>query len=137
MGSPKNKNKRRATHSKRKQQHRIKPVPKSITGSTHRSNVTKKNRHKLEKEIGKELGDQDYHDINTGVQNMLIIHETSLKYVENQGIGPEHEGLTRMLSWEKKGSKHFYRWLRSKTNAGNLTKYSRKKKNKTQGECNQ
>ena len=64
---------------------------------------------------------------------MLIIHGTALKDIENQGIGPQHEGLTKMLSWRKKGSKHFYRWLRSKTNTGNLTKDSEKQINETLG----
>jgi hypothetical protein len=33
---------------------------------------------------------------------MLTVHGTSLKDTENPGIGPQHEGLTRMLSWEKR-----------------------------------
>ena len=91
-------------------QHLIKPVPKSITESATRSNETK-TRQELEQETGKAVGEQEYHDINTAVQNMLVIHGTSLKDVENPRIGPQHEGLTRMLSWGKKGSKHFYKWL--------------------------
>ena len=87
--------------------HLTKPVPKSITESATKSNETK-TRQELEQETGKTVGEQDYQDITTAVQNMLIIHGTSIKDVENPGIGPQHEGLTRMLSWEKKGSKHFY-----------------------------
>ena len=30
---------------------------------------------------------------------MLTVHGTSLKDLENPGIGPQHEGLTRMLIW--------------------------------------
>ena len=74
--------------------------------------MKQKNRQELEQETGKALGEQDYHDITTAVQNMLIVHGISLKDVENPGVGPQPEGLTRMLSWEKKGSKHFYRLLR-------------------------
>ena len=33
---------------------------------------------------------------------MLATHGTSLKKITNPGIGPQLEGLTRMLGWEKK-----------------------------------
>ena len=39
------------------------------------------------------------------IQNMLATHGTSLKDITNPGIGPQLEGLTRMLGWGKKGSK--------------------------------
>ena len=32
---------------------------------------------------------------------MLTVHGTSLKDLENPGIGPQHEGLTRLISWKK------------------------------------
>ena len=55
---------------------------------------------------------------------MLIIQGTNLKDIPNPGIGPQLEGLTRMLGWEKKGSKHFYTWQRAKINTGALTQES-------------
>ena len=64
---------------------------------------------------------------------MLAIHGTCLKNMENPGIGPQLEGLTRMLGWEKKGSKHFYNWQRAKINTGNLTKESENHINRTLG----
>ena len=33
---------------------------------------------------------------------MLIVYGTSLKNMENPGIGPQHERITIMLSWGKK-----------------------------------
>ena len=55
----------------------------------------------MTKELG-ELGEQEYLDIITATQNMLTVHGTSLKDMENPGIGPQHEGLTRLLSWKKR-----------------------------------
>ena len=55
----------------------------------------------LEQETGTALGDQEYLDIITATQNMLTVYGASLKDIEKPGIGPQHEGLTRMLSWEK------------------------------------
>ena len=55
--------------------------------------MKQKNRQELEQETGKASGEQDYHDITITVQNMLIIHGTSLNDVENPGKGPQHEGL--------------------------------------------
>ena len=108
--------------------HLIKPISKSITESTLRSNETK-SRQELEQGTGKNLGEQEYQDITSAVQNMLTVHGTSLKDIENPVIGPQHEGLTRMLSWKNKSSKHFYNWLRAKINTGNLTKDSEKQIN--------
>ena len=67
--------------------HLIKPVPKSITESTLRSNEIK-SRQELEQETRKVLGELEYHDIITATQNMLTVHGTSLKDIENPGIGP-------------------------------------------------
>ena len=53
--------------------------------------------------------------------------------MENPGIGPQLEGLTRMLGWQKKGSQHFYTWQRAKINTGNLTKESENHINRTLG----
>ena len=39
--------------------------------------------------------------------------------IENNG--PNHMGFTRILSWQKKGSKHIYQFLRAKINRGALT----------------
>ena len=79
----------------------IQPVPKSINESTLRSNESK-SRQELERTTGKNLGEQEYQDIPSAVQNMLTVHGTSLKNIDNPGIGPQHEGLTRVLSWEKR-----------------------------------
>ena len=38
-----------------------------------------------------------------------------------------------MLGWEKKGSKHFYTWLRASINTGELTKASEEQINRTLG----
>ena len=105
-------------------------MPKSITESTKKPNEPK-SRQELELETGKVLGNQEYHEIIRATQNMLTIHGSSLKDIENPCIGPQHEGLTRLLSWEKKGSKHFYKWQRAKINTGNLTKDSEEHINKT------
>ena len=74
--------------------HLIKPTPKSITESTQRANKTK-SRQELEQETGKALR-------ITATQIMLTVHETLLKDMENPGIGPQHEQLTRMLNWGEK-----------------------------------
>ena len=112
--------------------HLIKTVPKPIKESTKKSNETK-SRQNLEQETGKTLRIDEYQDIITATQNMLIVHGTSLKDIENPGIGPQHEGLTRMLSWEKKGSKHFYKRQRSKINIRDLVKDSEEHINDTLG----
>ena len=36
-------------------------------------------------------------------------------------MGPHHQGLTRLLNWKEKGSKHFYIAIRAKINRGALT----------------
>ena len=69
-------------------------MPKSITESTQRANKTK-SRQELEQETGKALR-------ITATQNVLTVHETLLKDMENPGIGPQHEQLTRMLNWGEK-----------------------------------
>ena len=67
------------------------------------------------------------------MQNYLQTVGTNLKDLQNPGEGPNLEGLTRMLGWEKKGSKHFYTCLGAKTNIGDLTKASELKINTTLG----
>ena len=64
---------------------------------------------------------------------MIITHRTSLKDITNPGIGSQLEGLTRLLGWEKKGSKHFYNWQRAKINTGTLTQESENHINRTLG----
>ena len=59
------------------------------------------------------LNNQDYQDLIQAVQNMLIKHRTSLKDLANPGIGPQLEGLTRMLGWEK-GVKTLLKLAKSK-----------------------
>ena len=51
------------------------------------------------------------------------------KNLPKPGEGPQLEGLTRIMGWEKKGIKHFYTWLR----AGELTKDSEDQINTTLG----
>ena len=79
------------------------------------------------------MDNREYQDIIQSVKNMLETHRTILKDITNPGIGPQPEGLTRMLGWEKKGSKHFYTWQRAKINIGNLTKDSEQHINTTLG----
>ena len=90
--------------------HLIKQVPKFINESTKQPNLTTK--QELKQQTGKVMGNQEYLDIITETQNMLTLQGTSLKDIGNTGIGIQHEGLTTMLSWEKKGSKHFFNWQR-------------------------
>ena len=108
------------------------PVPKPINEETKKSNIIK-TKYNLETQTKKILDNQEYNDIIQSVQNMLETHGTSLKDITNPGIGPQLEGLTRMLGWEKKGSKHFYTWQRAKINVGNLTKDSEQHINTTLG----
>ena len=97
-----------------------------------KSNEVKTKTH-LERETKKTLSNQEYNDLIQSVQDMLATHGTSLKKIPNPGIGPQLEGLTRMLGWGKKGSKHFYTWQRARINVGNLTTDSEQKINKTLG----
>ena len=76
-------------------------MPKSNTESTKRPKETK-TRQELEQETGTALGNQEYLDIITATQNMPTVYGASLKDIENPGIGLQHEGLTRMLSWGKR-----------------------------------
>ena len=81
--------------------HLIKSVPKPINEDTKKANITK-TKEDLEQQSGKTLNNQEYQDIIQAVQNMLETHRTSLKDLVNPGIGPQLEGLTRMLGWEKR-----------------------------------
>ena len=79
-------------------------MPKPINEETKKSNIIKTKNH-LETQTKKVLSNQEYNDIIQSIQNMLATHGTSLKDITNPGIGPQLEGLTRMLGWGKKGSK--------------------------------
>ena len=103
--------------------HLITPVEKPIDNDTRESNRIK-TKAELQIQTGKAISDNEYQEIITAVQHYLQTKGTSLKNLPNPGGGPTHEGLTRMLGWEKKGSKHFYTWLRAKINTGKLTKDS-------------
>ena len=92
-----------------------------------------KTREEIQIQTGKTLGEQEYRDIIKATQHYLQTKGTSLQNLPNPGIGPTLEGLTRMLGWMKKGSKHFYGWLRGSINIGELTKASEKKINTTLG----
>ena len=59
-------------------------------------------KNQLEIQTKKILSNQEYNDIIQSIQNMLATPGTSLKDITNPGIGPQLEGLTRMLGWEKK-----------------------------------
>ena len=61
-----------------------------------------KTKTHLERETKKTLSNQEYSDLIQSVQDMLATHGTSLKKITNPGIGPQLEGLTRMLGWKKK-----------------------------------
>ena len=76
-------------------------MPKPINEETKKSNIIKTKNH-LETQTKKVLSNQEYNDIIQSIQNMLATHGTSLKDITNPGIGPQLEGLTRMLGWEKK-----------------------------------
>ena len=76
-------------------------TPKPISEENKKSNEVKTKTH-LERETKKTLSNQEYSDLIQSVQDMLATHGTSLKKITNPGIGPQLEGLTRMLGWEKK-----------------------------------
>ena len=76
-------------------------MPKPINEETKKSN-TIKTKNQLEIQTKKTLRNQEYNDIIQSIQNMLATHGTSLKDITNPGIGPQLEGLTRMLGWKKK-----------------------------------
>ena len=92
-----------------------------------------KTKAELQVQTGKNICDHEYQEIIRAVQHYLQTKGTSLKDLPNPGEGPNLEGLTRMLGWEKKGSKHFYTWLRAKINTGGLTKASEGQINTTLG----
>ena len=113
--------------------HLIIPVGKSIDTRDTRESNRIKTKAELQVQTGKDINDQEYQEIIRAVQHNLQTKGTSLKNLPNPGDGPQLEGLTRMLGWEKKGSKHFYTWLRAKINTGELTKDSEEKINTTLG----
>ena len=112
--------------------HLIISVGKSIYTDTRESNRIK-TKAELQVQTGKDINDHEYQEIIRAVQHNLQIKGTSLMNLPNPGEGPQLEGLTRMLGWEKKGSKHFYTWLRAKINTGELTKASEEQINTTLG----
>ena len=81
--------------------HLLIATPKPINEENKKSNEVKTKTH-LERETKKTLSNQEYSDLIQSVQDMLATHGTSLKKITNPGIGPQLEGLTRMLGWEKK-----------------------------------
>ena len=112
--------------------HLINQVGKSIYTDPREPNKVK-TRAQIQTQSGKELSENEYREIIRAVQNYLLSVGTNLQDLPNPGEGPNLEGLTRMLGWEKKGSKHFYTWLGAKTNTGELTKVSEGKINSTLG----
>ena len=112
--------------------HLLIPVEKPIDTVTRESNRIK-TKAELQIQTGKAINDNEYQEIIRAVQHYLQTKGTNLKNLPNPGVGPTHEGLTRMLGWEKKGSKHFYTWLRASINTGELTKASEDQINRTLG----
>ena len=112
--------------------HLIIPAKKPIDTDAREPNKIK-TKEELQIQTGKALTENEYQDIIKAVHHYLQTKGTSLKSLPNPGVGPTLEGLTRMLGWEKKGSKHFYRWLRANINTGELTKASEDQINKTLG----
>jgi hypothetical protein len=110
----------------------INPVGKSIYTDTRESNKIK-TKAEIQVQTGKDISYNEYQGILRAVQHYLQTKGTSLKDLPNPGEGPNLEGLTRMLGWEKKGSNHFYTWLRAKINTGELTKASEDQINTTLG----
>jgi len=109
-------------------------TPTKISNDTDTGEKNKiKTREEIQIQTGKALGEQEYRDIIKATQHYLQTKGTSLQNLPNPGIGPTLEGLTRMLGWMKKGSKHFYGWLRASINIGELTKASEKQINTTLG----
>ena len=82
---------------------------------------TLKTRTQLENETGKTLTQNDYQNIKTATTSILRVYGFTWDNIPIKTTGPNHMGLTRILSWQKKGSKHFYRFLRAKINRGALT----------------
>ena len=78
--------------------HLISPAGKSIDSDTKESNRIK-TKADLQIQTGKDISNQEYHEILRVVQNILQIKGTSLKDIPNPGIGPQLEGLTRILGW--------------------------------------
>ena len=112
--------------------HLINPAEKPIDTDTREPNRIK-TKEELQIQTGKAITDNEYQEIIRAVQHYLQTKGTNLKNLPNPGVGPTHEGLTRMLGWEKKGSKHFYTWLRASINTGELTKASEDQINRTLG----
>ena len=77
-------------------------MPKPIKEETKKIKHNKDKKNKLEIQTKKMLSNQEYNDIIQSIQNMLATHGTTLKKIKNPGIGPQLEGLTRMLGWEKR-----------------------------------
>ena len=60
-------------------------------------------------------------DIKTPTTSILRVYGFTWDNIPIKTTGPNHMGLTRILSWQKKGSKHIYQLLRANVNRGALT----------------
>ena len=60
------------------------------------------------------MSQEEYSDIYTAVNTMLKDYGTSWEDLPTQEIGPHHQGETRLLSWQRIGSKHYYNFLGTK-----------------------
>ena len=81
-------------------------------------------KQQLEIETGKTLKLSEYQDIKTATAFLLRIYGFTWDNIPITPIGPNHTGLTRVLSLQIKGSKHIYNFLRAKVNKGAITTQS-------------
>ena len=73
-----------------------------------------KTRQELEDETSKNMELQEYIDLNEAVKTMLRNYGISWTTLRDYETGPHHLGLTSILNWKEKASKHFYNFLRQK-----------------------
>ena len=75
----------------------------------------------LELETCKDMSQEGYDKIKTATANMLRDYGLSWETLSYSKVGPHHQGLTRLLNWKEKGSKHFYIAMIAKINRETLT----------------
>ena len=68
---------------------------------------TLKTRTQLKNETGKTLTQNDYQNIKTATTSILRVYGFTWDNIPIKTTGPNHMGLTRILSWQKKGQKTF------------------------------
>ena len=55
---------------------------------------------------------QEYEDLKQAVSSLMRDYGMSWTTFPDFGIGPHHQGLSILLNWKAKGSKHFYNFVR-------------------------